>query len=340
MRLIGIISHQGTKDNGHYTAMTNREDKWTLCNDAITTQTTTTHIHQTQAYILMYRKTEQSTGMGKSVLRDSPTKMASQSSSKGKPNPRPKTQQRGETPAPQPDLPIKTPPGQNLPRQGRIDEGANPNPTHEEGPATENQKVLDTLFSIHHYITPVLETKEEGEGGGATERSGESGPSTERADERKQPLLQEEKPDQSEEEPINLLQSISVFFHLSQGQIEELTSLLSEMSGTPLTMEMTCKWLDLEPEMKEISHDSRTKKLIDGLTKDPEDYPEGFIPIIELHNARLKKAHLLHEATSDIIQQKWVEGTDLEDIGKFLQSWAPEPYRNKPMPKGMTQALA
>ena len=55
-----IISHQGTKDNGHYTAMTKREDKWTLCNDALTTQTTTKHIHQTQAYMLIYRKTEQS----------------------------------------------------------------------------------------------------------------------------------------------------------------------------------------------------------------------------------------------------------------------------------------
>jgi len=104
-------------------------------------------------------------------------------------------------------------------------------------------------------------------------------------------------------------------------------------------MEMTCKWLDLEPQIKEISHDSRTKKLIDGLTEDPEDHPDGFISIIERHNARLKKAHLHHEATSDIMKQKWIEGTDLEDIGKFLQSWAPEPYRNKPMPKGMTQAL-
>jgi len=261
--------------------------------------------------------------------------MASQSRSKGKPNPRPKTQHRGETPALQPDLPIKTPPEQNLPRQGTTDEGANPNPTHKEGPTTENQKVLETLLSIHHYIPPVLETKGEGEGGGTTERGEESGPSTERAHERKQPLLQEENPDQSEDKPINLL----VFFQLSQGRIEELTSLLSEMSGTPLTMEMTCKWLDLEPQIKEISHDSRTKKLIDGLTEDPEDHPDGLISILELHNARLKKAHLLHEATSDIIQQKWIEGTDLEDIGKFLQSWAPEPYRNKLMPKGMTQAL-
>ena len=73
--------------------------------------------------------------------------------------------------------------------------------------------------------------------------------------------------------------------------------------------------------------------------EDPEDDPREFIPIIEQHNARLVKAHLLLEATQDIIYQKWEEGTTLDDIGKFLQSWAPEPYRNKPMPKGMLQAL-
>jgi len=71
----------------------------------------------------------------------------------------------------------------------------------------------------------------------------------------------------------------------------------------------------------------------------PEDHPAGFIPIIERHNARLERAYLLHEATRYIIKQKWSEGVTLEDIGKFLHSWAPEPYRNKPMPKGMIQAL-
>jgi len=101
-------------------------------------------------------------------------------------------------------------------------------------------------------------------------------------------------------------------------------------------MEMTCKWLGLEPQRKENPHDSRIKKLI---SEDPEDHPDGFISIIERHNARLKKAHRFHEATRDIIQQKWIEGMDLENIGKFLQSWAPEPYWNKPMPKGMIQAL-
>jgi len=81
--------------------------------------------------------------------------------------------------------------------------------------------------------------------------------------------------------------------------------------------------------------------MIDGLSEDPEDHPTGFIPIIERHNARLKKAHLLHEATLYMIHQKWLVGTTVEDIGKFLQSlaWAPEPYRNKPMPRGMIQAL-
>ena len=108
-------------------------------------------------------------------------------------------------------------------------------------------------------------------------------------------------PGQPENEHSNLPQSISVFFHLSQGRIEELTSLLSELSGTPLTMKMTSKWLGLEPQSKEIPHDSQTKKWIDVLSEDPEDHPAGFISIIERHNARLKKAHLLHEATRDII---------------------------------------
>jgi len=30
MRLVGIIAHHGTKDNGHYTAITRREDEFTL----------------------------------------------------------------------------------------------------------------------------------------------------------------------------------------------------------------------------------------------------------------------------------------------------------------------
>jgi len=89
----------------------------------------------------------------------------------------------------------------------------------------------------------------------------------------------------------------------------------------------------------ENSHDSLTIKLLEGLSEDPEDYPAEYIPIIQRHSARLKKAHLLLGATQDIIQRRWKDGTTLEDIGKFLQSWAPEPYRNKPMPKGMLQAL-
>jgi len=234
MKLVGLISHQGTKDNGHYTAITKREDKWTLYNDAITTQTTMKHIHQTQAYILLYRKTEQRVGMGKLAPIDIPKKLESQSRAKGNLNPRLEAQQRRETSAPQPGSQIKTLPGQNLPRRGRRDGGANP--IHREGPSTENQRGHDTLFSTHDYIPPVLETKEEEDGGGTIGGSEESVPSTRREDERQRPFLQEEKSDQFLGEPINLLQSISVFFHLSQGPIEELTGLLSEMSGTPITM--------------------------------------------------------------------------------------------------------
>jgi len=94
----------------------------------------------------MYRKTEQST----SAPIDIPKKRVSQSRAKGNPNPRLETQQRRKNPAPQPELPIKTSPGQNLLRQGRKDGGANP--MNREGPSTENQKGLGTLFSTHDYI--------------------------------------------------------------------------------------------------------------------------------------------------------------------------------------------
>ena len=159
--------------------------------------------------------------------------------------------------------------------------------------------------------------------GGAAELDGANVPSSEKAGHRQTPP-DEKGLGQSENENTNLPQTISTFLHLSQGQIEELTSLLSELSGTPLTTEMTCIWLGLDSQSKEIPHDSHTK-LIDGLSEDPEDHPAGFIPIIERHNARLKRAYLLHEATRLTIEQKWSEDVILEDIGKFLHSWAQNP---------------
>ena len=100
MRLVGIISHHGTKDNGHYTAITRREDKWTLYNDAITTQTTIRHIHQTQAYILIYRKTEHRARTGEPAPTNAPKKYESQSRVKGNFNLRPGEQQNRKIPAP------------------------------------------------------------------------------------------------------------------------------------------------------------------------------------------------------------------------------------------------
>ena len=64
-------------------------------------------------------------------------------------------------------------------------------------------------------------------------------------------------------------------------------------------MEITTKWLDLEPQGTVDPQDPSNKKLLDGLLEDPEDDPREFIPIIEQHNARLEKAHLLLEATGN-----------------------------------------
>jgi len=40
-----------------------------------------------------------------------------------------------------------------------------------------------------------------------------------------------------------------------------------------------------------------------------------------------------------MLKQKYDEGKNLTDIGEFLQSWAPEPHKDKPMPRGMVHAL-
>jgi len=226
MELLGIISHQGTRDSGHYTAITKKEEEWTLYNDATTTHITTTHMHQTQAYILMYRKT--------------------------------------------PEILIRTPPGQNLPCSERRDEGVDP-PQAEMLPI-EQQRGIKIPVYTHDYT-------EEGVDGDGTRGGGdESTPPAKVEEGRERPSLQAENSDLPREEPINLFQSISVFFHLSQGRIEELTSLLSELAGTPLTREMTCKWLELDPALEKIPVDSRIKNLIEGLSEDPEDNLEGFIP--------------------------------------------------------------
>jgi hypothetical protein len=255
MKLIGVISHQGTKEHGHYVAITNKGNEWTSYNDAITTQTTLPHLHQSQAYVLMYRKMEHSAGTENEAP---PSIMANQQSPTEKLKPSHKTHHSEKEPLLLPDPPITIPLEENLPCQGRPVVGANPNPTHKEGPTTENLQALETLLS-NRCVPQVLETRGEGEAGGATELDEVSVPPTERADHRENPLPEDKGTGQSENEHSNLPQSISVFFHLSLGRIEELTSLLSELSGTPLTMEMTSKWLGLEPQSKEIPHDSKTK---------------------------------------------------------------------------------
>ena len=76
----------------------------------------------------------------------------------------------------------------------------------------------------------------------------------------------------------NLPQSLSTFLHLSRGRIEDLTSLLTELSGTPLTMEITTNWLGQEPQGTVDPQDSPSKKLLDGILEDPEDDPREFFP--------------------------------------------------------------
>jgi len=101
-----------------------------------------------------------------------------------------------------------------------------------------------------------METEGGGDGDGTRGGGDENTPPAKMEEGRERPSLQVENLDHPREETINLFQSISVFLHLSQGRIEELTSLLSELAGTPLTREMTCKWSELDPALAETPLDS------------------------------------------------------------------------------------
>ena len=83
---------------------------------------------------------------------------------------------------------------------------------------------------------------------GAIELDETDTPPTEQTDCTEDPPQDEKGAGQRGNELNNLPQSISTFLHLSRGRIEDLTSLLSELSGTPLTTEITTNWLGLEPQ--------------------------------------------------------------------------------------------
>jgi len=123
MELIGIIAHQGTEKHGHYVAITKKGNEWISHNDAITTQTTPAHLHQSQAYVLMYRKTKHSagteTGAPKTMATQQPTEKLKTSH---------KTHHSIKSLS-HPDPP-KNPHMENLPRQGRTGTGAYHRRTH------------------------------------------------------------------------------------------------------------------------------------------------------------------------------------------------------------------
>ena len=197
MELIGIIAHQGTKEQGHYVTITKKGNEWISHNDAKVTPATLTQLHQTQAYIKIYRKMDHNGGIGTNGPKDS-IMVVQQSTAK----------------------------------KFKLSHGMEHSP--EESPLLpENLEILETPLT--NRPTPQApETRGEGEVGGAVELDGV--PSSNKVDHRQTPL-DEKGLGQFENEHTNLPQTISTFFHLSQGRIEELTSLLSKLSGTLLTME-------------------------------------------------------------------------------------------------------
>jgi len=145
-------------------------------------------------------------------------------------------------------------PGPVLPphqERGVTEAHLNPTPTSEHPTTPE---ILHT-----NYDPQVSESRGKAATGGAVEPEETDSPPTQQKDSTEDPPQEEKGTGQPENELTNLPKSISIFLHLSRGRIEELTSFLSELSGTPLTTEITNNWLSLEPQDTENSHDSLIK---------------------------------------------------------------------------------
>ena len=170
MELIGIIEHQGAKEQGQYVTITKKGNEWISHNDAIVTQATLTQLLQTQAYIMIYRKMDPNGVTGTNGPKDSI--MVGQQFIAKKFKLSHKTEHSpGESPLHSDKL-VKSP-AMNLPRQ----QGSNgwiisqPNPTYEDEPPKENLEIPVNPLT-HSLTSQAPETRGEGGKGGSAELDG------------------------------------------------------------------------------------------------------------------------------------------------------------------------
>jgi len=200
MELIGIIAHQGTKEQGHYVSMTKRGNKWISHNDAIVAQATLTQLLQTQAYIMTYRKMEHNGGTGTNGPKNS---IVVQESTAKRFKLLHKMEYRPEESPPLPGPWVKFL-EQTLPHQqgSNVGDIPQPSPIYGGGLLKENLARLDTLLTDHPN-PQVPETRGEDEVGGVIEP--DRAPSFEKVDHRQTPPV-EVGLGQSENENTNLPQ--------------------------------------------------------------------------------------------------------------------------------------
>jgi len=156
-QLIRIISHHGTKDNGHYTAITKRGENWTLFNNSDATHVSTQQVLLTQAYILVYRNpaSDSRAEMKETEPRDRPLQQGTKLQAQEDLNPRPAKRRNRESPILKAGSSTQDPRGRPLPRQERREQGTNP--VSREGSLKENKLEPDTQLNPHTDTLPVPE---------------------------------------------------------------------------------------------------------------------------------------------------------------------------------------
>ena len=141
---------------------------------------------------------------------------------------------------------------------------------------------------------------------------------------------------------------IRQFHDLSEGNIESIGLLFSEMARQPLPPQVICKILGMNEEDVKAAFEAgkpptaNLAMLEDAVLKsvDPGDTLDMYEPVFKRHIERFKNSASIMQALRPSLKEFWskVDGSTAK-IEKFFADLAPEPQKGKPMPEGMINAL-
>mmetsp|Transcript_32966 Transcript_32966/g.83181 ORF Transcript_32966/g.83181 Transcript_32966/m.83181 type:complete len:198 (-) Transcript_32966:152-745(-) len=141
---------------------------------------------------------------------------------------------------------------------------------------------------------------------------------------------------------------LDTFYSLTNGNLEPIGLLFSELAGQPVPPNTLLELLDIGEEALKKAQENKTPpvatktQLMDAVAKsvDPEDAVDTYKKAFTTHVNRLQNASkVMTEITPALTKLHESHKGDLAKIEAFFCELAPEPHKGKPMPPGMINAL-